>query len=440
MSKIESNEPVTPKVESLTSEESTPLSTGSDPVDTTELADSKGSDAPLSAQEEPDSPSAKTEPTEAPIEPEPSDNLQSVAEEKEEVALPQPSEQGEKVEIDDSSETSLTPEELAQKIAEAEKRDKKEKKEKKGEKTEKASTPIIIKKIKKHGHGHHGGAWKIAFADFVTAMMAFFLLMWLVASLNKAQKAGIADYFKQPIKVSIFGGKSVGNGKQNVKGGGADIQNTDGQSSSGPKPVSNDKKSDQKEYIDSNKNEIKKLQELKHQINLSMEKDPALAGLKKQLLMDIVSEGLRIQLVDNQKKPMFDVGSEKVSPEVMPILQNIAKLLNSVNNKVTIQGHTDATPYDNPEELDFSNWELSSQRANAARRALIQAGMNEDKVTSVTGFSSTVLLDKSNPYNPENRRISIIVMKKNAEDKLNTDTNTKTDTNANANANANTKK
>lgn len=299
-------------------------------------------------------------------------------------------------------------------------REKREKEKEKKEKSEKTSSPIIIKKIKKHGHGHHGGSWKIAFADFVTAMMAFFLLMWLVASLNKAQKAGISEYFKQPMKVTLFGGSSMGERKIKTKGGGPNVQDTDGQVTATNKPVIKDKNVSEKQVIETDKNEQKKLEELKSQINLSIEKDPALAGLKKQLLMDVVSDGLRIQLVDNQKKPMFDVGSDKVNPDIEPVLANIAKLLNSVANKVTIQGHTDANPYHNPEELDYTNWELSSQRANAARRALIKAGMKEDKVMTVTGFSSTVLLDKANPYNPENRRISIIVMKKAAEDKITT--------------------
>ncbi|RUR19017.1 motility protein MotB [Legionella sp. km535] len=294
--------------------------------------------------------------------------------------------------------------------------DKKEKKEKK----EKHSTQPIIRKISKHKHQHHGGSWKIAYADFVTAMMAFFLLMWLVSSLNKAQKAGISEYFKQPMKVALFGGESLGNRQINVKGGGPNIEQSDGQVSANNKPLNNQKTSQNKDVIDLNKAELKKLEELKSEINLSIEHDPALAGLKKQLLMDVVSDGLRIQLIDNQKRPMFDVGSDKINPEIEPILANIVKLINSVPNKITIQGHTDASPYHNPDELEYTNWELSAQRANAARRALIKAGMNEDKVMTVSGFSSTVLLDKTNPLNPENRRISIIVMKKGAEDKIKT--------------------
>lgn len=290
--------------------------------------------------------------------------------------------------------------------------DKKEKKEKTN------STTPIIKKIKKGGHAHHGGSWKIAYADFVTAMMAFFLLMWLIASLNKAQKAGIADYFKQPIKVAFFGGSSMGNRQINVKGGGPNIEDSDGQVSANNKPLVNQKTAENGDDVDVSDTEIKKLETLKSEINLSIAKDPALAGLKNQLLMEVVSDGLRIQLIDNQKKPMFDVGSDKVNPEIEPILANIAKLINSVPNKITIQGHTDANPYHNPDELEYTNWELSAQRANAARRALIKAGMDENKVMTVSGFSSTVLMDKANPLNPENRRITIIVMKKVAADKI----------------------
>ncbi|HRD69805.1 MAG TPA: flagellar motor protein MotB [Legionella sp.] len=291
------------------------------------------------------------------------------------------------------------------------------------DKKEKKDKPLItpiIKKVKKHGHAHHGGSWKIAFADFVTAMMAFFLLMWLVASLNKAQKAGISEYFKQPIKIALLGGKSIGNQKVDVKGGGPNVEDSDGQVSASNKPLVNQQAAESKELGESKKAEQKKLEDLKADINLSMDNDPGLAGLKKQLLMDVVTDGLRIQLIDNQNKPMFDVGSDKINPDIQPILNNIAKLLNSVPNKITIQGHTDASPYHNPEELEYTNWELSAQRANAARRALIQAGLDEHKVMTVTGFSSTVLLDKTNPLNPENRRISIIVMKKGAEDKITT--------------------
>lgn len=216
-----------------------------------------------------------------------------------------------------------------------------------------------------------------------------------------------------------MGGSSMGEKEINpIKGGGVDVEQTDGQVSANNKPQLDHKLIASQQTIETNKNELKKLEQLKAEINLSMEKDPALAGLKSQLLMDVVNDGLRIQLIDNQKEPMFDVGSDKINAKIAPILAKIVKLLNSLPNKVTIQGHTDANPYHNPEELDYTNWELSSQRANAARRALIKEGMQEDKVMMVSGFSSTVLLDKKNPLSPENRRITIIVMKKEASDKM----------------------
>jgi chemotaxis protein MotB len=284
-------------------------------------------------------------------------------------------------------------------------------------------TAPIIRRVKKSAHKHHGGSWKIAFADFVTAMMAFFLVMWLVASLNKAQKAAIADYFKQPVKVALMGGQNYGNRDINVQGGGSDTQETQGQVSVSSKPVKEQKKDKEINEEDAAKVEAAKLEQLKSEIDYSISKDPSLSGLKEQLHMDIVDDGLRIQLIDNKSKPMFDVGSDKVNPDFLPILTNIAKLVNTVSNKITIQGHTDASPYQNPEELDYTNWELSSQRANAARRALVKAGMDETKVVTVSGHSSTQLLDPNNPLNPENRRITILVMKKKSEEHLDNNKN-----------------
>ncbi|PWY54551.1 motility protein MotB [Legionella qingyii] len=278
------------------------------------------------------------------------------------------------------------------------------------------STPII-RKIKKNQHKHHGGSWKIAFADFVTAMMAFFLLMWLIASLNKAQKDGIAEYFKQPMKITFFGGENVGNQQINLKGGGPKVKDTNGQVSTTDHPSAPNKKAQDIQVIQSTENETQKLEELKSKINLSIKEDPSLAGLKNQLIMEVVNNGLRIQLIDNQNKPMFDVGSDKLNPGMDQIFTQIAKLLKNVPNKITIEGHTDAHPYHNPDELEYTNWELSAQRANAARRALVKAGLNPDRVVRVAGFSSTEPLNQQDPYSPENRRISIIVIKKGAETK-----------------------
>lgn len=290
-------------------------------------------------------------------------------------------------------------------------------KDKLDDQNEENNAPIIIKKIKKGGHGHHGGSWKIAYADFVTAMMAFFLLMWLLASLNIAQKQGLAEYFKQPVKVSLIGGNKTGSNEVFIEGGGDNIDRKTGQVFAQDTP-SKTKKIDDEKIIKQKAIEIQKLKQLKTEFNISIKSDPALAGLKDQMLMDITHEGLRIQLIDNKNQAMFDVGSDKMNPEMEKVLKKLAKLLNSVPNKLSIQGHTDSRPYHNPDELEYTNWELSTQRANAARRYLLKSGLKEDKVLKVSGYANTVPLDKKKRNNPVNRRISIIIMKKDAETKL----------------------
>jgi len=285
--------------------------------------------------------------------------------------------------------------------------------------SDKDSQPIIIKKIKKQAHGHHGGSWKIAYADFVTAMMAFFLLMWLLASLNTAQKQGISDYFKQPLRISLISGESTGTRTVNVKGGGEDARKIDGQVTKNNSIVVEKKEISEVTKPASKDEEMKQLNELKANIMMSVAQDPGLSELKDRMLMDVTSEGLRVQLIDNKKRPMFSLGSDKMDPDMELLLAKISQLMQKMpNNKITIQGHTDANPYFNPDDMEQSNWELSTQRANAARRALIKAGMSEDKIVRVTGYASTVLLDKTNPLNPNNRRISIILMKKDATDRL----------------------
>lgn len=301
--------------------------------------------------------------------------------------------------------------------AEAKPKDKEKYKSKPGK--ESGQTPII-RKIKKHAHAHHGGAWKIAYADFVTAMMAFFLLMWLLASLNKAQKDGISEYFKQPLKVALISGDSMGAREVTVKGGGDNIEKHDGQVSASTQPVTKNNPSPEEagSIKKQEQDEAAKLKELQQNITLTIDQDPSLQGLKDQLVMDNVAEGLRIQLVDQQKRPMFGVGSDKMDLEMEKVLAKIAVLLDKMPNMIAIQGHTDAHPYHNPEELEQTNWELSTQRANAARRALVAKGVSEAKILEVSGFASTVLLNKDDPLDPKNRRISIIVMKRAAQTKV----------------------
>jgi chemotaxis protein MotB len=277
--------------------------------------------------------------------------------------------------------------------------------------------PIIVKKIKKTAAGHHGGAWKIAYADFVTAMMAFFLLMWLLGSSSKATLEGIAEYFKMPLKVALQGGPAVAASDSVIKsGGGKDLTKKQAQ----VKPVEDTKVkeklvdvTDAKKALE--KAEEAKLDELKKKIEKAIEDSPTLSKFKKQLLLDITSEGLRIQIVDEQNRPMFASSKAVMEPYAQQILQEIGKMLNGVTNKISLSGHTDAAPYPSGDK-GYSNWELSSDRANASRRELIAGGMDETKLLRVVGLSSASLFDKENPLNPSNRRISIIVMNKQAEE------------------------
>lgn len=277
--------------------------------------------------------------------------------------------------------------------------------------------PIIVKKIKKTAAGHHGGAWKIAYADFVTAMMAFFLLMWLLGSSSKAQLEGVSEYFKTPLKVALMGGTSVGASDTLIKGGGGkDMTKKQGQ----VKPVDGPNGKQKAVDIDRAKKALEKvekvkLEELKKKIEKAIEDSPSLSKFKNQLLLDITSEGLRVQIVDDKNRPMFNSSKAEMQPYAKEILQEIGQMLNGVTNKISLSGHTDATPYPNGEK-SYSNWELSSDRANASRRELIAGGMDETKLLRVVGLSSASLLDKENPFNPSNRRISIIIMNKQAEE------------------------
>lgn len=278
--------------------------------------------------------------------------------------------------------------------------------------------PIIVKKIKKVSGGHHGGAWKIAYADFVTAMMAFFLLMWLLGSASKGQLEGIESYFKTPLKVALMGGPSVGASDSVLKGGGKDL--TKKQLQVKPKDGSKEKEKeldlkDAKKALEAE--EKKKLENLKLKIESTIDSNITLQNFKKQLLLDITSEGLRIIIVDELNRPMFNSARAELQPYAKKILQELGKMLNDVPNRISLSGHTDATPYSTG-GTSYSNWELSADRANASRRELIAGGMDELKLLRVVGLSSAALFDKENPFNPINRRISIIVMNKQAEERV----------------------
>jgi len=279
--------------------------------------------------------------------------------------------------------------------------------------------PIVIKRIKKVAAGAHGGAWKIAYADFVTAMMAFFLLMWLLGSTAKGDLQGISEYFKTPLKVALMGGSGSGDSSSVIKGGGKDLTKSTGQVKEGELPTEKkiiNLKAATEELLKLEKNkEIEKLKELKKSIENAINSNAKLEQFKSQILLDITSEGLRVQIVDEKNRPMFKIGKAELEPYTKEILQEIGKTLNQMPNKVSLSGHTDAQPYSS-DRKGFSNWDLSADRANSSRRELISGGLSEDKVVRVVGLSSAVLFDKSDPFNPINRRISIIVLNKKAEE------------------------
>ena len=278
--------------------------------------------------------------------------------------------------------------------------------------------PIIIKKVKKGGHGAHGGAWKIAYADFVTAMMAFFLLMWLLGSTSEGDKKGLQDYFQSPLKVALMGGGSgSGDSSSVIKGGGQDINRSGGQVKKGD--IEAERKTYQLQALKANQAQAEKqrLETLQDRVKEVVANSPALAAFKSQIRLDMTRDGLRIQIVDEQNRPMFDSGLGQVKPYMREILQAIGSVLTEVPNKLTLEGHTDALPFSGGVG-GYSNWELSSDRANASRRELIAGGLKDDRVLRVQGLSASVPFDKRDPRNPVNRRISIIVMTREAEERF----------------------
>jgi chemotaxis protein MotB len=295
---------------------------------------------------------------------------------------------------------------------------------------------IIVKRPRKGAGGHHGGAWKVAYADFVTAMMAFFLVMWLVASVNTEQRAAIFEYFKNP---SMENGKSVkaalgqnGPGGASTSAinlrGGLDAPRTVQDTTKPgigipmappvtqmkpdtavPPPAPPAKTEDGKDGEES-----QHLEALMKNLQEAISKSQALEPFKDQLLLDITPEGLRIQIVDAQNRPMFDSGSAELKSYTDTILRELTPYLNSVPNHISLTGHTDTTPYAG--RNGHTNWELSADRANAARRSLEAAGLATDKVARIVDLSSSVLFDKDNPRAPINRRSSSILMTRHAEE------------------------
>jgi len=277
--------------------------------------------------------------------------------------------------------------------------------------------PIIIKRIRKGGHGAHGGAWKIAYADFVTAMMAFFLLMWLLGSTTEGDKKGIADFFNAPLKVSLMGGTGSGDSSSVVRGGGADLSRSTGQVKDGDVQAKRRLLNLKALQAEQKRAEQARLEALKAKVEEALAASPKLAAMKSQIRLDMTKDGLRIQIVDEQNRPMFDSGSAVVKPYMRELLREIGHVLSDVPNRITLEGHTDAQPFVGGER-GYSNWELSSDRANASRREIVGGGLPDDRMLLVQGLASSRLFVPADPQSPTNRRISIIVMNREAEERL----------------------
>jgi chemotaxis protein MotB len=253
-----------------------------------------------------------------------------------------------------------------------------------------ANEPVIIKKVIKKGkHAHHGGAWKLAYADFVTAMMAFFLLMWLLGSTDEKTRKGISEYFQDPYEASRIDKGKIPSLEEIA-------------------PTEIDQQSDANDQL--------KLEMLKEKIQDMIDANPKLAEAKDQIKLETTQEGLRVQIIDNKNMPMFKLASSETEPQIRLILRAMAPVINKLPNKITINGHTDARPFPaNRNRKGYSNWELSSDRANAARYELNSGGLAEEKILRVTGLSDSIPYNPADPGDPMNRRISIIVMNKKTE-------------------------
>lgn len=261
----------------------------------------------------------------------------------------------------------------------------------------KNATPIIVRKRKKKKHEHHGGTWKIAYADFMTAMMAFFLVMWLLSQSTDMDRELIADYFRTPLNQALSQGNKNSLSDSVIPGGGDDIIKQQGEVF--------------KSRIDAQRRQkmLESLHQAKQKLQQMIETDPRLNNFKSNILLTLTNDGLLIQITDSQQRPMFKVGSESPEPYMNGILQALVPLLNELPNKISLTGHTDSLPYSGGAG-GYSNWELSAGRANATRRVLVSAGLDDVRFLRVIGTGSRMPLDDISADDPRNRRISILVL------------------------------
>lgn len=340
-----------------------------------------------------------------------------------------------------------------------------------GEK-DKDKAPIVIKRVKKGGHGFHGGVWKIAYADFVTAMMAFFLLMWVLGSTTRGDLAGISAYFQNPLRVAVDGGAGSGDATRLIKGGGESMMHAQGQEAKADSDSTQRSKSTtatqepddeaRKYQFDSKsknpgstqgvpdgvgnekggaqgsssgaagaasgaqgaaggaqgaaqgagaaaaKENAQAQQQVKAEIERAVKSDGELSKIKNQLMMDITSDGLRLQIVDEKNRPMFASGGTVLADHIQRLMRIIGKVVGETNFAIKVEGHTDSKGTGS--DSGRGNWELSTERANAARREMVSGGLRPDQVAQVVGYADKLRVNKEDPNDPINRRISITVL------------------------------
>lgn len=266
------------------------------------------------------------------------------------------------------------------------------------------SHPIVVVKRRKHKSHHSAhGSWKIAYADFMTAMMAFFLVMWLISISSPKELIQIAEYFRTPLATAITGGQRMANSDSPIPGGGDDVTQQQGEVHKQPNMEALQKRM-----------ETNRLKRIRGELDQLIEADPKLRALRPHLKIDLVQEGLRIQIIDSQNRPMFKTGSAEVEPYMRDILRAIAPVLNEIPNRISLSGHTDDYPYATGER-GYSNWELSADRANASRRELVAGGLDDGKVLRVIGMSNSMRLSEHGGNDAINRRISLLVLNNQAE-------------------------
>ncbi|TDO16757.1 MULTISPECIES: flagellar motor protein MotB [Halomonas] len=258
--------------------------------------------------------------------------------------------------------------------------------------------PIIIRR-KKVVHRHHGGSWKIALADFMTALMALFLVMWILSQASDKQREAVSEYFRTPLLTAITGGDGAAQSANVIPGGGPDPVHADGEQA----------RIDLRTQTRPSEQQRRAFRDLQQRIETAIDADPDLRQMRQQLRFDMTPEGLRIQLFDTEQRPMFALGSDRVAPYMRDLLRTMAPLLNELPNDLSISGHTDSLAYLNGYR-GYSNWELSSDRANASRRELVSGGLNAAKLLRVSGLADRVVMPGTNDSDPINRRIELLVL------------------------------